>query len=1113
MRWSWRRGQVEPYIDQQTDRPKWYRRLHRWQWLLLMLALIGVVISLVVLLQPSEPRFVIAIAPFADQDGRTGQQIAGALARQLRAQGSNLIQVLSAETRPGSKADALVLAQQLNVDLLVWGEVTPGGVLDSASLRPHLIYTPRNLDITQAWHNFAPRFAMPQSFTISAAPINGQAVLIPYLLALTAYHHGEADLALDQFQRLLEVHPQLNPLLPQLLQGNLLWARGWYTAAATEYQAALATATEERALITNNLGAILFDARDPAAPNYFAEAIDLLDGRDLGQLRVNLALWALREQRTRDAVSDLEQARNLLPAHPELEIILATAYRESGRLSDAATALERAAQLKSMFLNRVPQAFRPAVETRLEALLFEERALVTFERLLPLSGPLYWSIEAAEPLPAADSVRQARDNLRTATEYMARSINFWRQRAASEAAIFPGAGLMSTGQAERSEELANRQRIELALIEATLQAATGNQASSSPNRWLAALFGATSADNTTVATLQQLREQLPDDVPLLLTLGFALRVDGQLDQAEQIYRQVIELAPQLPDGYVGVGKIAMSRNDQAGAQASWQMALERNQAFFPAHLALARLAESASDWSTAITHWRALTNWQETPYTIVNLSRVLRRSGVSGFAEAERLLVPLATTEAEAAIELARLYNDAGYPAEAAAVYRDALTLAPRSTVAAFELGETYLKLNDLTAAEQMLRQALSFDERNLDARMRLAELYEGPLNRPDRAVEQYRIALGQGIDDPDRLIMIGQAALNVDAATVAIQALERALNLRPESVTAQQLLARAYLAGNRVEAAAQTARRAIEQTANRADSEAIAARTNALLTMAEIARRRNDETAADEFYRQAIATDPRSVAAHIGLGELTAGQGNWGVALGYFETAVNLPGGETNPTAQFWLGEALLRNGQLARAMAAYQRALELQPQYPGALLGLAQTQYALGRADEALETVDQALRQESNFAEAHLFRGKLLQEAGRFNEARAAYDAAISANDRIAESFYRRALLAIRANDYDQAIRDLNRAIALQPNFPEAHYWLGRAYYAQGRTENASQAIRQAIALNADYSEAIFYSGLIAEDQANLLAAREAYQTLISREPTSEWGQRARAQLERLP
>ncbi|MBO9347060.1 MAG: tetratricopeptide repeat protein [Chloroflexus sp.] len=1118
MRWPWQRKDKEPSAVEQVSDKTAPQQPSRRRWILLALAAIALAaialgFALFPIFRPTDPRFVIVITPFTDQDGRTGSQIASALTRQLQLQGGNLIHVIMTDTRPANSTEALALVQRLNADLLVSGSVIAGGRLDSLSLRPEIIYTPHNIDVSQSWYGFTMRFALPNQFVISTDPINGQTTLVPYLLALAAYHHGEADLAVDQLQRLVENTPQMNPLLLHILRGNLLWARGWYSGAATEYQAALSLANSDRALLTNNLGAILWDARSADALRYFAEAIDLLDGRDLGQLRVNLALWALREQRTRDAVSDLEQARNLLPTNPELELLLATAYRESGRITDAQAALARFESAKTATGRRVPYTFLAAYESRLTAVFFEERALTNLETHLPLTGPLYWALEAANPLPSANDLRQVRDQLRIATEHSTRSINLWRQRATGDAAIVPGSGLMATGQAERSEEVLRRQKLILALLEAVVQTVEGRNKPSPLDQMIAALFGTGGKTNSSITTLQRLREQQPDDVLTLLALGFAFRINEQYDEAIQSYQQVIDLAPQLPDGYAGIGTVTLARDDQGGAKEWFRQALERNNQFFPAHLMLARIAERERDWSTAIQHWRALVAWQPTPYTVVNLARALRLSGAGGFAEAERLLVPLAMEHTEATIELARLYNDAGYAKEAAEVYRDALTLDPRSTVAAFELGETYIRLGDIQAAERMLRDALAFDERNLDARLRLAELYEDRLNQPERALEQYRIALGQGINDRDRLLAIGQAAITGNAASIAIQALERALQLDPNSATTNELLARAYLVGNRLEAATQTAQRTLNLAANRTDPEAITAQVNALLTLAEVARRRNDLTAAEQSYQQAIAIDPQSIAAHIGLGEIASSRGNWGVARAYFETAVALPGGSDDAAAQFWLGEALLRNSDFSRALAAYQRALQLQPQYPEALLGLAQTQYALGRADDALQTVEQAIRQRSNYAEAHLFRGKLLQEAGRFAEARAAFDAAIGANDRIAESFYRRALLAIRDGELDQAIRDLNRAIALQNNFPEAHYWLGRAYYAQGRTESALQAIQQAITLNPDYSEAIFYSGLIAEDQANFTTARNAYQTLISREPTSEWGQRALAQIERLP
>lgn len=78
---------------------------------------------------------------------------------------------------------------------------------------------------------------------------------------------------------------------------------------------------------------------------------------------------------------------------------------------------------------------------------------------------------------------------------------------------------MATGQAERSEELARRQRLSLALTEAVLWSVENSNRQNPFNQFIAALFGAVSGGNPSVEALRQLREQQPDDVMTLLTLG------------------------------------------------------------------------------------------------------------------------------------------------------------------------------------------------------------------------------------------------------------------------------------------------------------------------------------------------------------------------------------------------------------------------------------------------------------------------------------------------------------------------------------------------------------------------------------------------------------------
>ena len=266
------------------------------------------------------------------------------------------------------------------------------------------------------------------------------------------------------------------------------------------------------------------------------------------------------------------------------------------------------------------------------------------------------------------------------------------------------------------------------------------------------------------------------------------------------------------------------------------------------------------------------------------------------------------------------------------------------------------------------------------------------------------------------------------------------------------------------------------------------------------------------ESYTQAQQIDPQLLGTQIGLGQVAVGQGQWGVALSYFQTATSLPGGDNNADAQFWLAESLLRNGNLDAARDAYNRALAIQPTFPEAFLGIAQVEYAQNDPAAALDSVGRSLVQRPNYAEAQLFKGKLLQEQGRTSEAKSAYDASIRASGHIAEAYYRRGLLLIRDQQYDSAISDMRQAITLQPNFPEANYWLGRAYYAQSRTQSAHDSFKRAVDLNVTYTEALYYLGRSAEDLGLRDEALNAYQTVVLADGGGEWGTRARDQLDRI-
>jgi tetratricopeptide (TPR) repeat protein len=986
-------------------------------------------------------------------------------------------------------------------------------MLDSPSLLPRLIYTPSGPYAPNGWAGYNGRFAMPRSYRLSAAPINGQAVLAPLLLALRDYSDGDVDQAYQTIDRLLVDYPDLSAPLPRALLGNVLWARGLYGRAAEQYAQALAQPSDEQAFLANNLGAIQLDAGETLnALDSFDQAIQLLRGNDLGQLRFNLGALALADGRFEDAARDFEQARNLLPPNTPLLIALASAYRESGQLASADAALAAAEGQTASDVRATADVYRPMARQRSDAALREQRALLNLAQVLGARGPLLWELEAGAPTPP-NRIQGLRDSLRTAADLSQQEVTRWNQRAAADAAAFSGAGQTATGQAEAATRSYSRQRYYQAVIDTELARSRRSAgAVSALGQIFGPLFGNRSANLTNIALVREIDEAIPGNPDVLALLARAQRVAGQLDDADSTYDRVISLAGDRPEGFFGKGLVALDRGDRGAAISLFATAFQRNNRFFPAPEQLARLAESQGDWASAIAQRRILLELRPGVPAVVALTQDLRLSGPAGFAEAEQLLTQQPAADAAIKIELARLYNDAGRADAAAQAYRDAIALDPRSSTAAFELGETLARQGDLPGAEVALRDAVAFDETNVDARLALAQLYAGPLEQPDQAREEYAILLRQNVDDVAKLLAIGDNALQTEDYNQAIDAYERALRATPDDLRTRHKLGQAYLATNRLEAAGQAEQRVVDATATASEPDLLLLRAEALARLGDVARLRGDIAVANGYYTQAQQIDPNLVAAQVGLGLSAVGQGNWGVARGYFESAARLDAGRADPQVWFWLAESLLRAGDFPTAIDAYQQALAIKPQFPEVHLGLAQVRSAQGDIEGGLIQVEEALRQRPNYAEALLFQGKLLQQLARPDEALVAYDNAIRANSRIAESYYRRAMIYISNGENPAAVRDLQRAVQLQPNFPEAHYWMGQAYYAQRRLQNALNAFRQAIALNPNYVEAIYYSGRAAEDLGLRPDAISAYQTVIQLDAAGEWGQLARSQLDQL-
>jgi tetratricopeptide (TPR) repeat protein len=151
-------------------------------------------------------------------------------------------------------------------------------------------------------------------------------------------------------------------------------------------------------------------------------------------------------------------------------------------------------------------------------------------------------------------------------------------------------------------------------------------------------------------------------------------------------------------------------------------------------------------------------------------------------------------------------------------------------------------------------------------------------------------------------------------------------------------------------------------------------------------------------------------------------------------------------------LGRILQLQERLNEAEACYHRALELDADYVGALIGLGTIEAAKGEPQSALKHFETAIEIDPQDAEAHFARAGVLEGMGRTDEALAAYFRTLEFNPLRPEVSRRIGAIQLARNQPDQALVRLDQAVDQSPNDGEVRLLRGRAHLM---LRHASQAI----------------------------------------------------------
>jgi tetratricopeptide (TPR) repeat protein len=210
-----------------------------------------------------------------------------------------------------------------------------------------------------------------------------------------------------------------------------------------------------------------------------------------------------------------------------------------------------------------------------------------------------------------------------------------------------------------------------------------------------------------------------------------------------------------------------------------------------------------------------------------------------------------------------------------------------------------------------------------------------------------------------------------------------------------------------------------------------------------------------------------------------------WGLLLA-FSVAFNLLSGVENyAETQCNMGNALLRAGRVQEAIAHYEQALRIMPDYPTAYNDLGVALWQAGKVREAIGHYEKVLRIMPDYAEAHHNLGVALASQGKVAEAIAEYAAALRIKPDYAEAHHNLAIVLAGQGRVAEAITEYAAAVRIKPDYAEAHHNLGTVLAGQGRVAEAITEYRASLRIKPDNVEAHNNLGVALARQGNVAEA----------------------------
>lgn len=361
------------------------------------------------------------------------------------------------------------------------------------------------------------------------------------------------------------------------------------------------------------------------------------------------------------------------------------------------------------------------------------------------------------------------------------------------------------------------------------------------------------------------------------------------------------------------------------------------------------------------------------------------------------------------------------------------------------------------------------------------------------QAVSEYQLALKEDPNSDYLKSHIAQLDFSTGNIQAAITAAKQQIAKDPKDVDAHRLLANIYLQSINANPATNQAAQnmlamAISQYQTIVSLEAHKIDDRIMLGRLYSANNQPDKAEAE--FKQACQMDPNSDYALLSLARFYSEQNETEKSLQLLQS---IPAGRQSPRVAYALGKIYDVKKEPHKAIAAYQRALLLEPSNPNIQEALAKDLYAEGQYDQALPLYQELVTAEPKNGEAYQRISNIERANGQFEQAYQNLMKARALNPYSVEIAYDQGLLADALGHYQEA-EALFSGLAALSDHPSNIYSaaektdrflflnrLANVYTEQNKTDQAAAVYEQMALLGGDYAEQAYQSEVSAYSSAH--------------------------------